>query len=65
MKKPNKIYTLTIMYDEDTEEIEYLQESICLDDVDTPVSSILMDFSDYWDEETLQLLKDVYYLAEA
>tara|TARA_R100001530_G_scaffold80228_2_gene55989 strand:+ start:177 stop:374 length:198 start_codon:yes stop_codon:yes gene_type:complete len=65
MKKPNKIYTLTIMYDEDTEEIEYLQESICLDDVDTPVSSILMDFSDYWDEETLKLLKDVYYLAEA
>ena len=65
MKKPNKIYTLTIMYDEDTEEIEYLQESICLDDVDTPESSILMDFSDYWDEETLRLLKDVYYLAEA
>jgi len=24
-----------------------------------------MDFSDYWDDDTLSLLKDVYYLAEA
>ena len=65
MKKPNKIYTLTIMYNEGAEEIEYLQEYVCLDDADTPQSSILMDFSDYWDEETMKLLKDVYYLAEA
>ena len=53
------------MYNEGAEEIEYLQEYVCLDDADTPQSSILMDFSDYWDEETMKLLKDVYYLAEA
>ena len=53
------------MYNEDIEEIEYLQETICVDDPDIPSSSILMDFSDYWDEETMNLLKDIYFLAEA
>ena len=65
MKKPNKIYTLTIEYNEESEEVEYLQETICVDDADLEISSILVDLSDYWDEETLKLLKDHYYLAEA
>ena len=65
MKKPNKIYTLTIMYNEDAEEVEYLQETISVDDVEVEKSSVLVDLSDYWDEETLKLLKDHYYLAEA
>ena len=53
------------MFNEDTEEIEYLQETVCLEDEDIPEDSILMDFSDYWDEETMNLLKDIYFLAEA
>ena len=53
------------MYNEDEEQVEYLQESICLDDADVPSSSILMDFSDYWDEETIAMFKDIYFLAEA
>ena len=65
MKKPNKIYTLTIVYNEDAEEVEYLQETISVDDVEVEKSSVLVDLSDYWDEETLKLLKDHYYLAEA
>ena len=65
MKKPNKIYTLTIEYNEESEEVEYLQETICVDDAGLEISSILVDLSDYWDEETLKLLKDHYYLAEA
>ena len=65
MKKPNKIYTLTIEYNEESEEVEYLQEIISVDDADLEISSILVDLSDYWDEETLKLLKDHYYLAEA
>jgi len=66
MNKPNKIYSLTIVYNDDTEEVEYLQESIEVDDMGTlEKSSVLMDFSDYWDDDTLSLLKDVYYLAEA
>ena len=64
MNKPNKTYTLTVVYNEESEEVEYLQESICVDDTNEP-ASVLVDFSDYWDKETIKLLKDVYFLAEA
>ena len=53
------------MYNEDAEEVEYLQETISVDSVEVEKSSILVDLSDYWDEDTLKLLKDHYYLAEA
>ena len=66
MKKPNKIYTLTIEYNEDSEEVEYLQETICVDDMgDIDNASILVDLSDYWDEDTLKQLTDHHYVAEA
>ena len=66
MKKPNKIYTLTIVYNDDSEEVEYLQETICVDDMEEPDSaSILVDLSDYWDEDTLKQLTDHHYVAEA
>ena len=65
MKKPNKIYTLTIEYNEESEEVEYLQETISVDNADLEISSVLVDLSDYWDEDTLKLLKDHYYIAEA
>ena len=66
MKKPNKIYTLTIEYNDEAEEVEYLQETICVDNIeDLERASVLVDLADYWDEETLSLFKDVYYLAEA
>ena len=66
MDKPNKIYTLTIEYNEGTEEVEYLQETISVENTgDIESSSVLVDFSDYWDEETMKLLKDHYFIAEA
>ena len=66
MKKPNKIYTLTIVYNDDSEEVEYLQETICVDDMEEIDSaSILVDLSDYWDEDTLKQLTDHHYVAEA
>ena len=64
MNKPNKTYTLTVVYNEESEEVEYLQETICVDDSNEP-ASVLVDFSDYWDKETIKLLKNVYFLAEA
>ena len=64
MNKPNKTYTLTVVFNEGTEEIEYLQETICVDDSNEP-ASVLVDFSDYWDKDTIKLLKNVYFLAEA
>ena len=66
MKKLNKIYTLTIVYNDDSEEVEYLQETICVDDMgDVDNASILVDLSDYWDEDTLKQLTDHHYVAEA
>ena len=64
MNKPNKTYTLTVVYNEGTEEVEYLQETVCVDD-SNELASVLVDFSDYWDEESMKLLKNVYFLAEA
>jgi len=67
MKNPNKIYTLTVEYNDDTEEIEYIEETISVDtSQEVKAKSILVDMSDdYWDEEAVKLLKDSYYLAEA
>ena len=66
MNNPNKIYTLTIAYNEDTEEVEYMQETISVEKTDDiEPSSILVDISDHWDEDTIKLFKDQYYLAEA
>ena len=66
MKKPNKIYTLTIVYNDELEEVEYLQETICVDNTEAvDKASILVDLSDYWDEDTLKQLSDRYYVAEA
>ena len=66
MKKPNKIYTLTIVYNDDSEEVEYLQETICVDDMEEiDNASVLVDLSDYWDEDTLKQLTDHHYVAEA
>ena len=66
MEKPNKIYTLTIVYNDELEEVEYLQETICVDNTEAvDKASILVDLSDYWDEDTLKQLTDHYYVAEA
>ena len=64
MAKPDKVYTLTIVFNEEKEEIEYLQEVVSIENTNEP-ASILVDFSEYWDEESIKLLKDVYFLAEA
>ena len=66
MKKPNKIYTLTIVYNDDLEEVEYLQETIHADDMGEPDSPpVIVDLSDYWDEDTIKQLTDQYCIAEA
>jgi hypothetical protein len=64
MAKPDKVYTLTIVFNEEKEEIEYLEETISVENTNEP-ASVLVDFSEYWDEESIKLLKNVYFLAEA
>ena len=66
MKKPDKIYTLTIAYNDETEEVEYLEESISVEQPNIESRSMLIDFSDnYWDEDSIDLITDSYFMAEA
>lgn len=58
-----KTYVLTIEYNEETEEIEYLTEEILEDHTAFYIGDV--DVSEYWDEETLELLKDGYIYGES
>ena len=66
-----KIYHLTIEYDETTEEVEYLIETVDLIDEGEPVGEIEMveiggvDISKYFDLAILKLIAECYELAEA
>ena len=58
-----KTYTLTIAYDEEKEEVEYLTEECVKDEFECLVefeSSRIVDMSEYWDEEALELAKQIY-----
>ena len=62
-----RIYHLTIEYDAETEEIEYILETV--DEVDedhvqlTQIGSI--DLEEYFDKETLREILSNYKMAEA
>ena len=56
-------YILTIEYNEETEEVEYLTEELIKDDNTFYYGDI--ELNDYFDEETLDLLKDVYIVGES
>lgn len=58
-----KTYVLTIEYNEETEEVEYLTEEILTEDSTFYYGD--MDVSEYWDEETIKLLADGYIFGEA
>jgi|TARA_Y100000310_G_scaffold135869_1_gene134774 hypothetical protein len=58
-----KVYTLTIEYDSDNEQIEFVREEIIEDEVATVYGEI--DMEDYFDKETLELLKGLYILGDA
>ena len=58
-----KTYILTIKYDEETEEMEYLSEEIVERDNAFYYGEI--EISEYFDEETLELLEDTYIVGES
>jgi len=57
-----KTYVLTIEYNEETEEIEYISEEILEDHTAFHYNNV--DVSEYWDEETLELLANGYIFGE-
>tara|TARA_Y100000310_G_scaffold282836_1_gene304380 strand:- start:268 stop:453 length:186 start_codon:yes stop_codon:yes gene_type:complete len=60
-----KVYTLTIVYNEDKEEIEYICEEVT-DDSDNMIMEYgTMVLNDYFDEEGLELISGCYIIGEA
>tara|TARA_R100000278_G_scaffold101307_1_gene77842 strand:+ start:204 stop:383 length:180 start_codon:yes stop_codon:yes gene_type:complete len=58
-----KKYILTIEYNEDTDEVEYLTEEIIEESPTFYLDDIILN--EYLDEDTLELLKDVYIIGES
>ena len=58
-----KTYILTIEYNEDTEEIEYISEEIVGDEDSFMIGDI--DLADIWDKESLELISDSYIIGES
>ena len=56
-----KRYILTIEYNEDTEEIEYIQEEMVNDESVFEYGDLILD--DYFDEEALELISESYILG--
>ena len=58
-----KTYTLTITYDDETEEIVEYEEFIDTDDRWFSVGDI--DLTDYWDKEAVSWIGDMHDIGEA
>jgi hypothetical protein len=59
----SKTYILTITYNEDTDEIEYIQEELIDDSDDIFLKYGDIIISDYFDEESLELIENSYILG--
>ena len=59
-----KVYSLTIVYNDKKEEIEYIQEEITEEGVDTMERGTIV-LNDYFDEEGLELISGCYIIGEA
>ena len=58
-----KRYILTIEYNEDTEEIEYIQEEMVDDEMEHAFEYAELILDDYFDEESLELISSRYILG--
>lgn len=56
-----KRYILTIEYNTDTEEIEYIQEEMVDDEEVFEYNDIVLN--DYFDEEALELISEAYIIG--
>ena len=59
-----KTYILTIEYNEDTEEIEYMSEEIVNDEESTFFVGEI-DLADIFDKESLKLIAESYIIGES
>ena len=56
--KGKKIYYLEICFDDSSDSIEYVKEFIEGDSKCVTVGTV--DLTDYWDEDSITLLDDIY-----
>ena len=57
-----KTYLLTIEYDEETDEIEYIQEEI-VDPCELKESAVVNTLTeqDYWDKDSMEIIRKFYH----
>ena len=60
-----RIYTLTIVYNKETEEIEYISEEIEGDEKEMLLERGVVDMGDYFDEDDMQLITSCNIIGEA
>ena len=58
-----KKYMLTIEYNEDTEEIEYIQEEMVDDEMEHAFEYAELILDDYFDDESLEMISSRYILG--
>ena len=58
-----KIYVLEIGYDDETEEIEYITESI--DEPAGITQDQILECEEYWDEDTMEIMRVSYSSGES
>ena len=60
-----KIYTLTIVYNQEREEIEYISEEIEGDEKEFLLKHGMADLGDYFDEDDMKLITSCSIIGEA
>ena len=61
--KGKKIYYLEICFDDSTDSIEYIKEFIEGDSKSVTVGTV--DLTDYWDDDTLAYIDEIYEVGES
>jgi len=57
-----KVYNLTIVYNDETEEVEYIEEEVAEESIKSYNS---VDLEDYFDKEGMELIAGCYILGAA
>ena len=60
-----RVYSLTIVYDEDKEEIEYISEELTGDNIEVTEDMGVIDMSGEFDEDGLEFISSSYIVGEA
>ena len=60
-----KVYTLTIVYDETKEEIEYISEELEGDSKSVLQEHGVVELEGYFDEDDLEFIQGCYIVGEA